>query len=139
MGRFILDTNALISIMESKNPKMLKRLKEATLSLDEISTTVLNYYELLRGLSTTTNAKYRKELKNYVDEVITVISTISPKEADCAVGIYQKIQKKINEKKTPPSDVDIMMAAIALSMDATIVSHDDDLQLMGVKVQNWER
>ena len=139
MDRFILDTNALISVIESKNKKMLKRLNEAIIYQNEISTTILNYYELLRGLSTTTNANYRKKIKNYVDELFIVISTISLKEADCAAGIYQKIQKTIKGKKTTPSDVDIMMAAIALSLNATVVSHDSDFNLMGVKVQNWEK
>ena len=138
MGRFILDTNALISIIEKKNPKILKNLNEAVLRQDEISITILNYYELLRGASATTNAKYGVYLKKYLNEVITVISKISQRDAQSAAGIYQKIRKKINEKKTTPSDVDIIMAAIALSMDATIVSHDDDFHLMGVKVQNWE-
>ena len=138
MGRFILDTNALISIIEKKNPKILKHLNEAVLRQDEISTTILNYYELLRGASATTNAKYGVDLKKYLNEGITVISKISQRDAQSAAGIYQKIRKKINEKKTTPSDVDIIMAAIALSMDATIVSHDDDFRLMGVTVQIWE-
>ena len=139
MDRFILDTNALISIIESKNKKMLKRLNEAIIYQNEISTTILNYYELLRGLSVTTNAKYRKRIKNYVDEVFNVISTINLKEADCAAGIHQKVQKKIKGKKGTPSDVDIIMAAIALSLNATIVSCDNDFNLIGVKVQNWEK
>ena len=139
MVRFILDTNALISILESKNRNMLKRLKNAILNEDEISTTILNYYELLRGLDYTTNAKYRKEIKQYVDKTFTVISTINLKEADCAAGIHQKIQKIIKGKKGTPSDVDIIMAAIALSLNAIIVSRDNDFNLIGVKVQNWEK
>ena len=64
MSRFILDTNALISIIENKTQKMLKLLNEAILVPDDISTTVLNYYEFLRGLNATTNTKHRKDLKN---------------------------------------------------------------------------
>ena len=140
MSRFILDTNALISIIENKNQKMLKRLNEAILVPDDISTTILNYYEFLRGLNATTNTKHRKDLKKYMDKIITVINTINSEDADRAAGIYQNIQKKnkVGKRKTPPSDVDIIMTAIALSVDATIVSHDGDFFLMGVKVQNWE-
>ena len=139
MVRFILDTNALISLFESKNRNISKRLDNAILNEDEISTTILNYYELLRGLDYTTNAKYRKKIKHYVDKIFTVISTINLKEADCAAGIHQKVQKKIKGKKGTPSDVDIIMAAIALSLNATIVSCDNDFNLIGVKVQNWEK
>ena len=55
MGKFILDTNALISLIEGKNQKVKKRFEKAVMNNDDISTTVLNYYEFLRGLSTTTN------------------------------------------------------------------------------------
>ena len=69
-----------------------------------------------------------------------MINTINSEDADRAAGIYQNIQKKnkVGKRKTPPSDVDIIMTVIALSVGATIVSHDGDFFLMGVKVQNWE-
>ena len=140
MGKFILDTNALISLIEGKNQKVKKRFEKAVMNNDDISTTVLNYYEFLRGLSTTTNVMCKKTLKNYIKQVITVITDISTKEADQASLIYRKVQKKNKSKKTCPSDVDILMAAISLSIGATIVSHDSDFHSIGskVKVENWE-
>ena len=143
MTKFILDTNAVISLIENKNKNFLRNFMKASFETNgEISITILNYYEYLRGTDAVTNVEYRKILEKYLKETISVIQYISLDDAKKASKIYQETRgNKLSKqkKRKEPSDVDILMATIALNKGATIVSHDDDFRrIKGLKTENWE-
>ena len=61
MTKFILDTNAVISLIENKNKNFLRNFMKASFETNgKISITILNYYEYLRGTDAVTNVEYRK-------------------------------------------------------------------------------
>lgn len=141
MAKFILDTNAVISLIENNNKKVIDNFRKALELESDIFITILNYYEFLRGINAITNVKGRTILEKYLKETITVIESISLDDARRASKIYQEISKKnLHRKKGKgPGDVDILMTSIALRLDAIIVSHDDDFKgIKGLKIQNWE-
>lgn len=143
MNKFILDTNAVISLIENKNQKLLHNFEKVSLDSEaEISITILNYYEYLRGIDAVTNVKYKKILERYLKKAITVIRCISLDDATEAAKIYQQtreISQDSKKKRKEPSDVDILIGTIALRKDAVIVSHDDDFKrIKGLKTENWE-
>ena len=130
MTKFILDTNAVISLIENKNQKLLQNFRNALLDPEsEIFITILNYYEYLRGVNIVTNVEYTKTLERYLNNTIKVIDCISLDVAKRASKIYQRTKGNEQDRRKKgkgSSDVDILMATIALSEDAIIISHDDD-------------
>ena len=89
MIKFILDTNALISLIENGNKNILRNFMKASFETNgEISITILNYYEYLRDTDAVTNVEYRKILEKYLKRTISVIQSISLDDARKASKIY---------------------------------------------------
>jgi predicted nucleic acid-binding protein len=86
--------------------------------------------------------EYTKTLERYLNNTIKVIDCISLDVAKRASKIYQRTKGNEQDRRKKgkgSSDVDILMATIALSEDAIIISHDDDFKRVeGLETENWE-
>ena len=70
MGKYILDTNALMALSKN-NKNFMQRFNKHVLRNDPILTTVLNYYEFARGLSVSINPAV-SIIKKYFRNIIKI-------------------------------------------------------------------
>lgn len=144
MVKFLLDTNAIIALLDSKNHKLVKRFDREVILGDSVGTSILNYYEYARGVSKSTGNPGRAMLKKYLKASIKLVYFDNLDVADLASDIYLSLSGKPKKSKNAgvvggPDDVDILTASVALKMDAIIVTHDSDFsKITNLKTENWE-
>ncbi len=142
MTDYILDTNALVALVSGSNEAFKKNYFMAKIQqANNIYTTSLNYYEFMRGVDAIKDQKALKLLKEHLTDSIRLITLISEKQVNKASEIYNKNKKRHTKKnsKIKPSDVDVIIAAIAICRNATVVTHDDDFSdIQGLVSENWE-
>jgi tRNA(fMet)-specific endonuclease VapC len=127
-----LDTN-IISYYFNANIKIKEKILEIIDNDENICTTVINVYEILKGFRWKNNIKKEKQFKDFLEDV-TVFS-IDNDVIDIASGLYSDLRK--NGKTI--GDADILIAAIVIKNEGTLVSnntkHYEDINQL--KLLNW--
>lgn len=139
MPKYLLDTNALVALTNG-NPNVSKRFrKEVALTDCEIITTALNYYEFTRGLTKLKGDFSRSVLRKQFLKIVKLVFFGRLEDFDRGAAIYRQTHNGTGSSGSGPDDVDVLTAAIALSVNATIVTHDPDFNgISNIKVENWE-
>ena len=112
-----LDTN-IISYYFNANDKVKEKLMEAVDDEEEICTTVINIYEILKGFRWKNNKKKEKQFKEFLEDV--VIFGIDNDVINIASDLYAYLRK--NGKTI--GDADIFIAAIVIKNNGTLVSNN---------------
>ena len=128
---YILDTNTLIyffkgignvaGILLSKSPK-------------DISIPSIALYELEVGIAKSTKPnKRRKQLKSLISKID--ISSFGAKEAEVAA----MIRANLESKGTPIGPYDTLIAGTALSINATLITHNtkEFKRVNGLNIEDW--
>ncbi len=128
---YILDTNTLIyffkgignvaGILLSKSPK-------------DISIPSIALYELEVGIAKSTKPnKRRKQLKSFISKID--ISSFGAKEAEVAA----MIRADLESKGTSIGPYDTLIAGTALSINATLVTHNtkEFKRVNGLNIEDW--
>ena len=128
---YILDTNTLIyffkgignvaGILLSKSPK-------------DISIPSIALYELEVGIAKSTKPnKRRKQLKLLISKID--ISSFGAKEAEVAA----MIRANLESKGTPIGPYDTLIAGTALSINATLITHNtkEFKRVNGLNIEDW--
>ena len=127
-----LDTN-IISYYFNANTKIKERILEIIDNDENICTTVINIYEILKGLRWKNNEKKEKQFKEFLEDI--TIFSIDNDAIDIASDLYSNLRK--NGKS--PGDADILIAAIVIRNEGTLVSnnikHYEDINQL--KLINW--
>lgn len=131
---YLLDTNIIIAFM--KNSEKLKiKLQEAIFYGKEIFINGISYYEIKRGLLA---ANAPKQLKVF-DEIckrFRILFLDNQKIFDKAAEIYSDLK----QRGELIQDANILIAAISLTQNLTLVSDDSDfLRIKDITVENWLR
>jgi tRNA(fMet)-specific endonuclease VapC len=127
-----LDTN-IISYFFNADAKIKEKILE-TIDKDEIiCTTVINVYEIFKGLRWKNNEKKEKQFKGFL-EYLTIF-TIDDDVIDIAANIYSNLRKS----GKAIGDADILIAAIVIRNDGTLITnntkHFQDINQL--KLINW--
>ena len=127
---FMLDTDT-VSLLARKNPSVIKNLIKH--EDDEISISVMTYAELCFGLE----KKGSEKLYNEVNAILEKLSIIDFDSSQSE--LYGKIRLKLEKSGTPLGDMDILIAAAALSAGAILVSHNRKhfSKIEGLKIEDW--
>ena len=112
-----LDTN-IISYYFSANTKIKEKLIEAIENNENICTTVINVYEILKGFKWRNNKKKENQFKEFLEDI--AIFTIDEDVVDIASDLYSSLRQT---GKTI-GDADILIAAIVIKNDGTLVSNN---------------
>jgi len=127
-----LDTN-IISYFFNANTMVKEKLLEAIDNDENICTTVINIYEILKGFRWKNNEKKEEQLNEFLDDVI--IFTIDEEVVNIAANIYSRLRK--NGKTI--GDADILIASIVIKNNGILVSnntkHFEDIEEL--KLINW--
>jgi tRNA(fMet)-specific endonuclease VapC len=112
----ILDTSIIIDL--SRKQKYALDLIASYQEKEQIATTIITQYEMLRGTP--------EPYINYITELLNrfIILDFETDALDETVKIY----KKLKEKGTLINELDIMIAGIAATNNQTLITKDKDFQ-----------
>jgi tRNA(fMet)-specific endonuclease VapC len=126
----MFDTD-MTSLLVRKNPSVIKNLIKH--EDNEICISVITYAELCFGLQ-------KKGSEKLYTEVSAILEKLSIIDFDSSQSeLYGKIRLKLEKSGTPIGDMDMLIAAAALSAGAILVSHNRKhfSKIDGLKVEDW--
>jgi len=127
---YMLDTDTVSHIVRKNNTviEKLKRYED-----DDICISTITYAEIFYGLE----KKGSMKLFNEVSIIIGKMSIITFDESQSE--LYAKIRLELEKSGSPIGDMDMLIAAAALSIDAVLVSHNTKhfSNIKRLKVEDW--
>ncbi len=129
--RYVVDTNIWIAFLR-KNPKVRTRLREKLAQRHEICVIPMVYYELLRGL------EKRRDIEsiNFIKKFWATLSYY-----ECTKQIWDEaihLWVTTIRQNTMPGDNDILIAAFAIQLSATVVSRNvRHFSVFQLSIENW--
>jgi tRNA(fMet)-specific endonuclease VapC len=131
---YILDTN-IVSALIATNPQVHQKLREAFDTPQTVFISALTYYEIKRGLlhknALQKMSTFTKLCEDFV--IVGVDPTAIPEKA-------AEIHADLRKRGLTIQDVDILIAATALTRNLTVVTDDAGLgYVRDVRVENWLR
>jgi tRNA(fMet)-specific endonuclease VapC len=129
--RYLLDTNILSELIRNPQGKAARRIAKA--GEDNICTSIVVAAELRYGCEKSGSTKLRKAVEDLLGE-IAVLPFEAPADAD-----YGAIRAQLEAAGTPIGGNDLLIAAHARALDATIVTANvqEFRRVGGVRVENW--
>lgn len=128
----MLDTDICAFVLRRSSPSLLKRLQATPLVQQAMS--VVTYAELLFGIQLSMKKKANQAA---VDALVHHLAVLDwPQEA---AKHYAEIRADLKKKGTMIGSNDLLIAAHARSLDATVVTNNikDFGRVKGLKVENW--
>jgi tRNA(fMet)-specific endonuclease VapC len=127
----LLDTNICIYIINAKPPAVLERFKHYRLG--EIGLCSVVAAELAFGVAKSGSARNRQALEMFLAPLTTL-----PFD-DRAAWAYGDLRAELERRGTPIGSLDTMIAAHALSLQATLITNNtrEFSQVPGLHVDNW--
>ncbi len=129
--RFMLDTNIASYIVRGPSDALARRL--VAVPMAQLCVSSITQAELLYGLARKPNAI---GLQTAVREFLARLDVLA---WDSAVAIrYGALRAELEAAGKPLGNLDTLIAAHALAVDATLVTNDHAFALVpGLPVQNW--
>ncbi len=114
-------------------PDAIKRIRSLEESGSQMSTTMINAYELLKGASISSWSE---------ENLMKVRGSISNLQVfELSLGACEeasKIYKELRERGRMIGEFDMLIGAIARFHDETVVTRDEDFKsIRGIKIVKW--
>lgn len=131
--RYLLDTNTCIRLIKHHPPEFWRKLSVIPVGQVGLSSCVLA--ELWYGIE---QSARRTENETALDDFLDYVEVLDwPAEA---APVYGRLRAALKRQGTPIGAMDLMIAAHALALDATLVT--DNLQAFQrvpeLRVENWK-
>ncbi len=132
MKRCTLDTNIITAFLKN-DMRVVKRISNYLEEFDKLSINIISYYEILRGLKDLGNENKIKRFEDFIQENEMIL--IRKETVEKAAEIYAYLKKDGNLIE----DADILMAAIAIVDDLTLVTNNEDhfYRVKNLSIDNW--
>ena len=126
-----LDTHICIYVINTKPPEVLARFHQYRLG--EIGICSVVAAELAYGVAKSQSARNRAALEMFLAPL-----DILPFDTQ-AMWAYGDLRANLERQGTPIGSLDTMIAAHALSLDATLVTHNtrEFARVSGLRLENW--
>jgi tRNA(fMet)-specific endonuclease VapC len=132
-AHYLLDTNTVSYILKGSPPRVRQHL--ARTPMEAVSISVITEAELRFGLARRPDAK---NLRFAVDEFLLRVDILPWDSA--AARHYADIRAEIEAAGTPMGNMDLMIAAQALSAGATLVTSDRSFHhIRRLKIEDWTK
>ena len=127
---YMLDTDT-VSLLMRKNPSVMDNLVKH--EDDEICISAISYAELRFGLEKKGSERFFYEANVILGKISIIDFNDSQSER------YGKIRLRLEKSGMPLGDMDMLIAAAALSAGAILVSHNIRHfgRIEGIKVEDW--
>ena len=131
--RYLLDTNIISDLMRNRMGRCAARLAEA--GSENVCTSIVVACELRYGVA----KKRSVELSRRLQEVLGAIDVLALEPP--AGMAYAQQRAKLEAQGTPIGSNDLLIAAHALAVGATLVTDNDKefARIAGLQVENWLR
>ncbi len=128
---YLLDTNA-ISDLIALHPAVRHRAREARRRGDSLGLCQPIYYEILRGLYW---RKASTKLAALHHQVVPLLNWVALADSDWEQAAH--FWADTRNKGRQLGDPDLILAALAHRLDATLVSADVDFDAIAIRRENW--
>jgi tRNA(fMet)-specific endonuclease VapC len=130
---YLLDTNIVSYILKRRKTTIESKLREVRRLGQNVFLSCITYYEVKRGLLYANATRQLSEFDSFSSKYqILLLDNIEIIEKACEIHADLKI------KGTPIQDVDVLIAATAITRGLILVSNDSDLQRVeGLNLENW--
>ena len=131
----MLDTDICSYLMRRPSPVLLQRMQEVAEGDDPIGISVVVYGELRFGAESSQAKAKHHALIDALSERFDFIADWSPEQVDIFVTLHDRLRR---EGRTIGAN-DAMIAAHALSLDATLVTNNDRhfSRVEGLRYETW--
>lgn len=130
--RYLLDTNTASYVIKGNVPHVRERLVKVPMA--DVGISVISEAELCFGVL----GSHKEGLKLAVDEFLLRVE-ILPWDSSAAQH-YAAVRKMMEDSGTPMGNMDMMIAAHAWSVGATLVTHDRVFQrVKQLKIEDWTK
>ncbi len=129
---YMLDTNICVYILKKRPLYLLEKFKQ----IEEIHLSVIVYSELCSGV--TLSPIHLQAIRQQQLEEFIALTTVHNWDKQAAIS-YAKIRADLKTKGTPIGNMDMLIAAHALSLEATLVTNNmrEFERVPHLKVENW--
>ncbi|AFM12108.1 type II toxin-antitoxin system tRNA(fMet)-specific endonuclease VapC [Turneriella parva] len=130
---YLLDTNICIYTIKQRSTTFIDKFKAAKLQ-GRVGISAITYAELQYGIQ---KSQRRSENQVALAQFLVPLKTF---EFDEKAGIlFGEIKTALEKMGTPIGSYDMLIAAHALSLDATLITNNEGefRRVPGLKVENW--
>lgn len=130
---YLLDTNICIMYLKGRSPNLCHRLE--SLSSQEIAVCSVVKAELFYGSKRSNNPE--KALR---EQILFLEQFVSLPFDDSAANFYAEVRATLAKAGTPIGANDLQIAAIALTHDLILVSHNvrEFSRVPGLRLEDWQ-
>jgi tRNA(fMet)-specific endonuclease VapC len=130
--RFMLDTDSCIALIKRKPSSILRRL--TSFAPGEAGISAITLAELRYGVS---KSAQREKNSRALDDFLLPLEVADFDEA--AARIYGEVRAGLEKAGTPIGPLDTQIGAHALSLAATLVSHNsrEFRRIPGLVIEDW--
>ena len=130
----LLDTNILIYLMKNRPPELVERVDRLG-EEDSLHMAFVTYAELLSGAE---RSVQKAQILSRLEALVQQVSVLYPANA----GVCRHYAEQFTQLKiagTPIGANDLWIAAHALALDATLVSHNtrEFSRISGLRLEDW--
>ena len=129
---YMLDTNICIYVIKKRPLGLLEKFNG--IPKNSLCISVVTYAELLYGVERSSSKKMNREIvQDFISRLIVLSWDMD------AASLYGKIRTNLEKNGTPIGNMDLMIAAHALSQKCTLVSNNlrEFKRVQGLKYENW--
>lgn len=132
---YMLDTDICSYLVKGSSEVLLLNLNDHSNSKDTICISSVTYAELLFGATRVNSTK----IKNKIDAIVQKVEIIDFDEQ--AARFYAKIRDLTEKNGAPIGNMDILIAACALSACAVLVTDNEKhfKCVPNLRVENWTK
>jgi tRNA(fMet)-specific endonuclease VapC len=131
--KYLLDTNICIYLIKRQYPEILSKLLRV--GFDKIGISTITLAELEYGVA---NSNRSFEAQTALLEFILPFEILDFNYT--AASFYGKIRKELKDKGRPISDMDMLIASIAMANELIVVTNNEKefKRISELKIENWK-
>ncbi|MGZ8190222.1 MAG: type II toxin-antitoxin system tRNA(fMet)-specific endonuclease VapC [Methylococcaceae bacterium] len=128
----MLDTNICVYVLKNHPLYLLEKFKQ----IEEVHISAIVYSELCSGV--TMSPEHLQSARQTQLQEFIALTTLHSWDEKAAV-FYAKIRADLKAKGTPIGNMDMLIAAHALSLDAILVTNNvrEFERVANLKIENW--
>jgi tRNA(fMet)-specific endonuclease VapC len=129
--RYVLDTDTLIYYLKH-NPNVVNKF--AMVDINDITTTIINYTELLFGAyNSTKQAENLSHIKSFLDDM--EIIDFDKRSAE----VFARLKAELKQTGNIIADMDLMIASICVANHFTLVTNNTKhfQRIPEFTIENW--
>jgi tRNA(fMet)-specific endonuclease VapC len=131
LTRYLLDTNIISDLIRNSKGRVTEHI--ARVGEMNVCTSIIVAAELRYGCAKSGSKRLLEAVESLLGE-LNVLSLEGPADAE-----YGRIRAELERRGSPIGGNDLLIAAHAMAIEATIVTAnvDEFSRVKGLKVQNW--